>query len=327
MAPPLYSDSERLRRIYQILVLFYQEHRSQADIAKHMGISPATVNRMIREGHERGLVEIKLHAPFGMEAELKTQLKQLGNLDSAVAVHAPSSDPAIVLKAVAEAAATALLEHLSDGMTIAISGGEGLCALIEAISPKRKYDVRVVPATGGVQGRFRTDVNHVAVELAEKLGGEAFQLYAPLFATSEEERAALMRAEANRSVLEMAKKADVAVFGIGSVEEEDSTYLSLTDAIGREALALARPRGEVLAHLVTETGELCDHPTNRRLVALTLEELAGIPHRIAIASGSKKVSPIAAVLSGGLASSVITDEHTATAVVAMMKGRNDADEA
>ena len=327
MAPPLYSDSERLRRIYQILVLFYQEHRSQSDIAKHMGISPATINRMIREGHERGLVEIKLHAPFGMEAELKTQLKQLGNLDSAVAVHAPSSDPAIVLKAVAEAAATALLEQLSDGMTIAISGGEGLCALIEAISPKRKYDVRVVPATGGVQGRFRTDVNHVAVELAEKLGGEAFQLYAPLFATSEEERAALMRAEANRSVLEMAKKADIAVFGIGSVEEEDSTYLSLTDAIGREALALARPRGEVIAHLVTETGEICDHPTNRRLVALTLEELAGIPHRIAIASGTKKVAPIAAVLSGGLASSVITDERTATAVVEMMKGRNDADEA
>lgn len=327
MAPPLYSDSERLRRIYQILVLFYQEHRSQADIAKHMGISPATINRMIREGHERGLVEIKLHAPFGMEAELKTQLKQLGNLDSAVAVHAPSSDPAIVLKAVAEAAATALLEQLSDGMTIAISGGEGLCALIEAISPKRKYDVRVVPATGGVQGRFRTDVNHVAAELAEKLGGEAFQLYAPLFATSEEERAAMMRAEANRSVLEMAKKADIAVFGIGSVGEEDSTYLSLTDAIGREALALARPRGEILAHLVTETGELCDHPTNRRLVALTLEELAEIPHRIAIASGTKKVAPIAAVLSGGLASSVITDERTATAVVEMMKGRNDADEA
>ena len=128
-------------------------------------------------------------------------------------------------------------------------------------------------------------------------------------------------------VLDMAKKADIAVFGIGSVLEADSTYLSLTDAIGREALELARPAGEVLAHLVTETGELCDHPTNRRLVALTLEELAGIPNRIAIASGSQKVAPIAAVLSGGLASNLITDERTATAVVAMMKGRKDAVEA
>jgi len=327
MATPLYSESERLRRIYQILVLFYQEHRSQAEIAKHMGISPATINRMIREGHERGLVEIKLHAPFGMEAELKTSLKQLGNLHSAVAVHAPSSDPAIVLKAVAEGAATALLDQLSDGMTIAVSGGEGLCALIEAISPKRKYDVRVIPATGGVQGRFRTDVNHVAMTLAEKLGGVAYQLYAPVFAANEEERAALMRAEVNQSVLDMAKQADIAVFGIGSVQDDGSTYLSLTDAVGREALKLARPAGEVLAHLVDAKGEICDHPTNRRLVALTLEELARIPHRIAIASGSKKVEPIAAVLRGGLATSLITDERTATAVVEMMKGRSDADEA
>ena len=327
MASPLFSESERLRRIYQVLVLFYQEHRSQAEIARHMGISPATINRMIREGHERGLVEIKLRAPFGMEAELKSELKRLGNLTSAVAVHAPSSDPAIVLKSVAETAAMTLLDQLSDGMTIAVSGGEGLCALIEAIAPKRTYDVRVIPATGGVQGRFRTDVNHVAAALAEKLGGLAFQLYAPVFAANEDERAALMRTEANQSVLDMAKKADIAVFGIGSVLEADSTYLSLTDAIGRAALKLARPAGEVLAHLVTETGQLCDHPTNRRLVALTLEELAGIPNRIAIASGSQKVAPIAAVLSGGLASNLITDERTATAVVAMMKGRKDAVEA
>jgi len=327
MAPSLFSDSERLRRIYQVLVLFYQEHRSQADIAKHMGISPATINRMIREGHERGLVEIKLRAPFGTEAELKTSLKQLGHLQSATAVHSPSSDPAIVLMAVAEAAASALLDKLSDGMTLAVSGGEGLCALIEALAPKRKYDVRVIPMTGGVQGRFRTDVNHVAAKLAEKLGGTAYQLYAPLFTANEKERAALMRAEVNRSVLDMAKKADLAVFGIGSVREDDSTYLSITDSIGVAALERAGAAGEVLAHLVTEKGEPCDHPTNRRLVALTLKELAQIPQRIAIASGARKAAPIAAVLSGRLASSLITDERTATAVVEIMKENQDATEA
>ena len=120
-------------------------------------------------------------------------------------VQSASTDPAIVLKAVADAAAATLLENLADGMTITVSGGVALCAVIEALAPARKYDVRVVPATGGVQGKFRTDVNHVAVALAEKLGGTAYQLHAPVFAASEEERAALMSVSTIRNVLEMAR--------------------------------------------------------------------------------------------------------------------------
>ena len=49
MPPALYSETERLRRIYRVLVMLYQENRSQAEIAAEMGISPATINRMIRE--------------------------------------------------------------------------------------------------------------------------------------------------------------------------------------------------------------------------------------------------------------------------------------
>ena len=147
-----------------------------------------------------------------------------------------STDPAIVLKAVADAAAATLLENLADGMTITVSGGVALCAVIEALAPARKYDVRVVPATGGVQGKFRTDVNHVAVALAEKLGGTAYQLHAPVFAASKKERDALMAVSTIRNVLEMARKADIALFGIGSVRDTGSTYLTLS----RDG----RPRGD-----------------------------------------------------------------------------------
>jgi DNA-binding transcriptional regulator LsrR (DeoR family) len=324
MPPSLYTESERLRRIHRVLVMLYQEKRSQAEIAVEMGISPATINRMIREGHERGMIEIRIRAPFGAEAGLTVSLQRLGRLDNAVAVHAPSSDPAIVLKAVADAAATALLDRLRDGMTVAVSGGVALCAVIEALAPARKYDVRVVPATGGVQGKFRTDVNHVAVALAEKLGGTAYQLHAPVFAATVEERTALMSVSTISSVLDIARGADVALFGIGSVRDEDSTYLTLTDAVDPAAIERAGAEGELLAHLVTIAGAPCDHPSNRRLVSLTLDELARIPLRIAVASGAKKVGPIAAVLRGGVVGSLITDDATARAVVEKMEGGANA---
>lgn len=315
MATALFSDTERLRRIHRVLVLLYQENRSQAEIASEMGISPATVNRMVREGHERGLVEIRIRPPFGSESELADTLARLGRLSAATVVHSPSSDPAIVLKVVAEAAAAALLDGLEDGMTIAVSGGVALCAVIEALQPARRYDVRVVPATGGVQGKFRTDVNHVAVAMAEKLGGTAYQLHAPVFAASDEERDALLSISTVRSVLDMARGADVAMFGIGSVDESESTYLTLSDEMDSAEAARAGAAGELLAHLVDAEGRPCDHASNRRLVALTLEDLARIPRRIAVASGDRKAAPIVAVLRGGAAGTLITDDRTATAVI------------
>ena len=82
MPPALYTETERLRRIYRVLVMLYQENRSQAEIAAEMGISPATINRMIREGHERGLIEIKIRPPFGGgEESLAATLKRLGGLE------------------------------------------------------------------------------------------------------------------------------------------------------------------------------------------------------------------------------------------------------
>jgi DNA-binding transcriptional regulator LsrR (DeoR family) len=325
MPPALYTETERLRRIYRVLVMLYQENRSQAEIAAEMGISPATINRMIREGHERGMIEIKIRPPFGGgEESLAATLMRLGGLERALVVPSASTDPAIVLKAVADAAAATLLENLADGMTITVSGGVALCAVIEALTPGRRYDVRVVPATGGVQGKFRTDVNHVAVALAEKLGGTAYQLHAPVFAASKKERDALMAVSTIRNVLEMSRKADVALFGIGSVRDTGSTYLTLTETADRAALERAGAEGELLAHLVDRNGQPCAHASNDCLVALTLDQLAKVPRRIAVASGDRKVAPIVAVLRGGAAGELVTDDSTARAVVGRMEESADA---
>lgn len=327
MAQPLWNDSERLRRIYRVLVMFYEEKRSQAEIATELGLSPATVNRLVKEGHERGLVEIRVRAPFSSEADLGSRLKRLARLEEAIVINSPSTDAAVVLKAVADAAASALVDRLKDGMTVTVSGGVALCAVIDALKPARRFDVRVVPATGGVQGKFRTDVNHVAVALAEKLGGRAVQLHAPVFAASPSERSALMSVSTVAHVLDMARGADIALFGIGSVRDQDSTYLTLTDGVDRGALAEAGAAGELLAHLVDDGGQLCPHPSNERLVALTLDELKLIPGRIAVASGAQKAGPIAAVLRGGAVGTLITDTRTAAGAARQLEGAPDAIEA
>ena len=67
--------------------------------------------------------------------------------------------------------ANMLLETLRDGDVIAITGGKAVSAVVENLLPERAFDVTVVPLTGGVQGKYHTDVNHLASRLAERLGG------------------------------------------------------------------------------------------------------------------------------------------------------------
>ena len=81
-----------------------------------------------------------------------------------------------------------MLQSLRDGDVICISGGKAVFEVVKATEPKAKYDVTVVPATGGVQGRDHTDVNFLASELAGRLGGRSYLLHAPIFVDSAEEK-------------------------------------------------------------------------------------------------------------------------------------------
>ena len=314
------TEFERLRRLHKVLVMFYEQNISQAKIAEMTGISHTTVNRLVKEGQERGLVEITVKSPFGNMTDLGAVIAELGRIDNAIVVPEVSTDPNITIKSTADAAAAALFEKLEDGMTIAISGGVGVSAIVEAMKPKRSYDVTVVPATGGVQGKYYTDVNQVSMAMAEKLGGRALQLHAPIIAGSRESRDTLLDVRSIRDVFDVTRKADIAVMGIGSVRASTSTYLSLDEDIDREEVLASGACGELLAHVINKDGAPSDYSGNDRVVALSLDELRQIPHRFAIASGQHKAEPIAAVLRGDFLTTLAMDEQTAYAVNDILKG-------
>ena len=174
-----------------------------------------------------------------------------------------------------------------------------------------------MPLTGGVQGKYYTDVNHLATQLADKLGGTALLLHAPLFAESREQRDTLMEVGSIRQVFDLARRAQVALVGIGSITTEGSSYHDLVPVADPERELLLRDDavGEFLAHLIRDDGSVADSPLNSRLVALNPAELATCPNTIGVAAGPEKVQPIRAALAGGLISSLIVDDATASSVL------------
>lgn len=318
--PGQIEDFERLRRLHRVLVMHYVEGLSQAEIAKRTGMSHPTVNRLVKEGHERGFVEIRVRSPLQSLFEIEQCLTAGDRLREAIVTPSISDQEEVNLATAGKAASEFLLSKLKDGDTICVSGGRGVDALIAGLSPTRTYDVTVVPATGGVQGNFFTDVNHLAAQLARKLQGRAYQIHAPVFAQSREERDVLLSLQSVSEVLERARGAAIALVGVGSVLEKRSTYLSLRegDHADGEAARIGAA-GELVAHLLDAQGRLCDYELNERVIGLTLAELAAIPLTIGISTGARKALPIASVLKGGYLDVLATDEATGTRILELMK--------
>lgn len=316
---------ESVRQVYRVLVMYYLDGQKQSEIATATGLSVATVNRMIRQGRENGMVEITIRSPYLSAHQLERDLTRATGLQELVVAPNVTSSEDGDLQGVGAAAAAFLLSRLRDGDVIAITGGKGVSALVEALSPGRKYDVEVVPALGCVQGKHYTDVNHVASEMAARLGGRAWQIHAPLFADTAAQRDMLMSISAVDRVLQKAREASLAVIGLGSIHSYSSSYydLNLTARHATASIETSGARSELLAWLLDQHGQPARFEDNQRLVGLTLPELQRIPFSFAVAAGSNKVDPIHCALQGAHIKGLVTDESTAAGVLELAAARGE----
>lgn len=312
------EDFETIRQIHTVLVLHFMDGMKQNDIAATLNLSPSKVNRLIAQGRKLGMVKVAIESPFQLLVDIERQLAEFAGLQNALVTPTVIGSPDSTLQQVGRAAANQLLATLRDGDVIAITGGKAVSAVVENLEAERTFDVTVVPLTGGVQGKHYTDVNHLATRLAEKLGGAPLLMHAPLFAENPEQRELLMEMASVREVFDVARRAAIAVVGIGSILTPASSYYDLHPISGtdRDMLANSGAVGEFLARLIREDGTIADYSPNSRLVALEPSELAHCRTVMGVASGVEKVRPIRAALNGNYVKSLVIDEETANAVLA-----------
>lgn len=308
------------RLIHRILTMYYIEEVNQAGIARQLNLSTAKVNRLIRQAKEQGLVEFKVKMPSQQLLELEAQLCAIAQLHEAFVVPTISNNKEAIVQSIGAAGAKFFLQHLRDGDTVCISGGKTINAIVQQIEPRRTYDVKVVPATGARQGRYYTDVNNLAAQLAEKLGGQAFQIHAPVLVDKLEERDALVSMRQISDILQMARDSKIALISVGSIIPNGSSYFDLMphelfDDNWHEFFQESGAIGEILANVYDVYGNLCVDQLNTRVVGLTLDELYNIPLSIAVAAAEEKVLPIYGALRGNLIKSLVTDEQTANGVI------------
>jgi DNA-binding transcriptional regulator LsrR (DeoR family) len=299
--------------------LYHTRDHTQHEVATELGLSRATVARMLKEAKERGLVRVTVESPVRL-LELADRLRERWAPHGVREVRLVQSVSDIEeQKAVLAAELPFVLPPVA-GKVVGVSWGTTLGAGVEQVPMPGSTNgngaggTRVVSMLGGVTGSMRAaDPYGVAVQLGQRLRASVYALTAPLYVRDRNVANLLAGHESVRGPLELAADADVALFGVGDLESQ-STIVRL-GVITHEERRWLREQGavgDVIGHFLDVQGRPVTAAADLLApICLGLDQLRAIPERICLAGGPDKHDMLLATVRAGLVTRLLTDERTA----------------
>ena len=305
--------AERFPRslMHAAATLYHLKDGTQADVARALGVSRATVSRLLAEARRTGIVRIEVLDQAGSTPE--SLAADLADTLGLTAVHlAPPVHQALLSTALATQVGVALseagLEH--DDVLLVSSGRTVWQAGLEVLP--RFPGTIVTPMVGGQdepEAWYQT--NEITRLIAHQIGGQPAFLYAPA-QPGPELYDLLLKDPATRRVLELWTRAKCAIIGVGA---PPSTRASIPDFVPRDAPRLRTAAGDICTRFFDSDGLQLSYPGSERLVATTYETLRQIPHSIALAVGETKIPSLLAASRAGWFNTLVTDTPTAAALL------------
>ncbi|MGH1502716.1 MAG: sugar-binding transcriptional regulator [Acidimicrobiales bacterium] len=313
---PVAPDDRLLTKVAR---LYHEDGCSQFDVADRLGLSQAKVSRLLKEAKARGIVTVTVTSPVGVHTDLEADLEAAFELSEAIVVES-AADGDQLLRDLGAAAARHLETTLRPGMVLGISSwSDALRATVDAMKPVNTLNgLKVVQILGGVGD---PDAERHATELARTLAltvrGEAALLPVPGVVASAAARDVLSDEPSVRRALDLFPTVSVALVGIGAVEPSPRLARS-GNVFSDDELADLEQRGavgDICLRFFDDAGIPLVGPLADRVLGMDLATLAGVPRRIAVAAGERKLSAIAGALRGGLLTQLVTDQRTAEALL------------
>jgi DNA-binding transcriptional regulator LsrR (DeoR family) len=297
--------------------LYYVAGNSQEQIARKLGVSRQTAQRLVSLSVSEGLVRVRLEHPIGRCMELASQLRQRYALDFAEVVPTDPDAPGSI-HGVAIAAATEIEKWLRNDkpVVMAIGTGRTLKSAIEQLTPMEAPQHKIVSLTGSIAPDGSAAFYNVIFNIAEAVKARSFPMPLPVIASSAAERDMLLSQPMIKETHALAQQADVAFVGIGDLGPDaplvQDGFLTPTEV---KLLQKAGAVGEIVGWAFDAQGKFIDGLTNDRVAS------APLPSRessmvVAIAVGERKIPGIRAALTRRLVNGLITDERTAEAILA-----------
>ena len=297
--------------------LYYVDSLTQSDIADVLGVSRATVIKMLQDARDRGVVSIRINPDTVQRAQLARDFAARHALTAVSIV--PSLDGEPLARRLGEAAALVLADALEQGDIVGVAWGRTVMAMARAIVPPPGIGpLTVVQVSGSSTGRsadFSPEL--CSTLLANRLGARCVNLLAPAILSSARLRDELLAEPALMRQRAVIHSANRIVFGVGDLLRTATIRsVEMMDEATIDGLVERGAQAVIIGQMIDREGQAMSDPVFDRMVGITLEELKRVPYRLCVAGGRTKLEAIAATLRGGYATHLVTDNETAEALMA-----------
>jgi DNA-binding transcriptional regulator LsrR (DeoR family) len=292
--------------------LYYVAGRTQDEIARSMGISRQTAQRLVSLAVSARLIRVSVEHPIARCLELAQQLRDRFGLRLAEVVPSdPGEDGGTIGLGEAGSAEIARWLRRPDPVVMAIGTGRTLKSAVDLLPPLACPQHRVVSLTGSIGPDGSAAFYNVIFSMAARVSARHFPMPLPVFVSTAEERRLFHAQPLVASTLALAASADIAFVGVGEMDETAPLFVDgFIQRSDLNELRAAGAVGEICGWVFDARGQLVPGERNLRLAS------AAIPDRdrasvVALAKGAKKLAAIRAAVGGGLVNALITDEITA----------------
>jgi lsr operon transcriptional repressor len=272
-------DLELVGNVAQLHFLHGLSHR---EIGSAYRLELATVDWLLQQARELGIVRVEVTTAASPFAELERSLVATFGLREALVVPF-LDDPERLRATFAHAADRYLRRTVADGSTVA----------------------RALGRTGS------------ADPLDRIAGAIDYHRYAPAIVASESAAGAIRADPAIARRLRRVGQAAAALIEIDAMHDRGDHVDDGSISVGEwDELVACGAVGDIAGRFVGADGSPIDHAVDRRVVGLTLDELRQVPLRVVTAGGADGDLVVLAALMSGIVSVLVTDSGTAARVLA-----------
>jgi deoxyribonucleoside regulator len=311
------ADSEELLAV-RAAELYYDEGLTQDEIGVQLHVTRWKVGRLLAQARQQGIVRIEIVHPRARRVLAERALRERFGLREAVVVSSAGvTGDEELQRRTAQAAADFLTTLRPVPPTLGVSWGRTMREVAVSLPNGWARGVGVIQINGGLSlTTSGGNATATAMTIAQKALGSAHVLPIPAILEHAETKRRVERDRAVASVLDRASRASAYLFSAGVASDDSalvhSGYLTAEDV---DVLVSKGAVGDVVGRFIGADGMPVDPELDSRTVGLGIEALRRSDTSILVVAGAGKHAVARAVVTSGICTMLITDDHTAAALL------------
>lgn len=233
-------------------------------------------------------------------------LKEKLEIKNVIVIPGDVEEDPMIKKDLGKSCALYLKSILKENSIIALTGGSSVLEVAENLPQVyNSSNIVVVPARGGLGKEVEKQANTIAAIFAKKLGGTYKMLHVP-DNIGKEAVMSLLNEPDIQEVVDILKKADILIFGIGR-SDVMAQRRNLPPEI-KDYLKEKNATAEALGYYFDKFGNVVYATPS---IFLSKNEFANIKNTISISGGKNKAEAIVSTCRSGNVGVLVTDEGAA----------------